>query len=111
MRFLISGVLLSLALTLTACGGPEVGVPCAVSECDVQNPPDNANTVCEPAVGCETLLCVGQGQGLDTGNIDEYCTVDCEVNEDCPDGFECQVVATVGSNRDRTMCLKPLNDQ
>jgi hypothetical protein len=108
MRFRIYGVLLLLTLGLVGCGGEDVGKACAVAECDVQDPPDNANTVCEPAVGCETLVCVGQGQGLDTGNIDQYCTVDCSANEDCPEDFECAIVAEVGSNANRTMCLKPL---
>lgn len=108
MRFRIYGVLLLLTAAFSGCVDPGIGKACTVAECDVQDPPDNANTVCEPAVGCDTLICVGQGQGLDTGNIDQYCTVDCAVNEDCPDGFECAVVAEVGSNTNRTMCLKPL---
>jgi hypothetical protein len=108
MRFRIYGVLLLLSVVFVGCREEEVGKVCSVAECDVQNPPDNANTICEPAVGCETLICVGQGLGLGTGNIDQYCTDDCDVNEDCPEGFVCEVVAEVGSNANTTLCLKPL---
>jgi hypothetical protein len=109
MRFRTYGVLFSLVVAFVGCGNEDVGKACAVSECDVQNPPDNANTVCEPAVGCETLLCVGQGQGPGSGNVDQYCTIDCDIDgNDCPEGFVCELVAEVGGNPNRTTCLKPL---
>jgi hypothetical protein len=95
-----------LSLFSAGCGDLGVGDACEVAECDVQDPPDNANTVCEPAVQCRTLLCVGQGQGLGTGNIDQFCSVDCDVDDDCPEGFACAVVAEVGSNAGRKLCLK-----
>lgn len=105
----VFGVLL-VVLSLAGCGNDDIGQPCAVDSCGVGAPPDNANTVCEPALDCATLVCVGQGQGLGTGNVDQYCTIDCDINDDksCPEGFECAIVANVGGNANRTMCLKPL---
>jgi hypothetical protein len=77
---------------------------CSVSSCGVNSPPDNANTVCEPATECETLLCVGQGRGLGTGLVDQFCTEDCDpgVEGMCSDGFVCASVNLAG----RTVCLK-----
>lgn len=111
-RFLFLAILAVFAAPLTGCGNEAVGTPCEVAQCNVQEPPDNANTVCEPATACETLLCIGQGQGFGTGAVDEYCSVDCdpEDNNACPEGFECAVVAEVGQNAGRTICLKPLNE-
>ncbi len=107
--------LLALGLILVGSCTPrdaDVGSPCSVSECpDADNPPDNANTVCEPAVQCQTtFLCLGEGQGPGTRNIDQFCTIDCDpdAKDACPDGFECQAVADVGQNAGRTLCVKPL---
>lgn len=97
---------------LAGCQPNQVGAPCQLADpanCGIEAPPDNANTLCEPDSQCDqTFICLGQGQGLNTGIVDQYCTANCEVNDDCPDGFVCDVVAEVGPNANRKVCLRPL---
>jgi hypothetical protein len=99
-------IIILLALSLGACGpGADIGKRCDTSVCGVNNPPDNANTICEPASGCDTLLCVAQGSGLGTGSVTMFCSAVCVEESDCPEGFSCLEVAAIGENANKKMCL------
>jgi hypothetical protein len=98
-----------LAVLALGCGNNGIGDVCDLAQdCNVNNPPDNANTLCEPAPSCETLLCVGQGQGLGTGVVDPFCTAACnlENNKPCPEGFTCAIATEVGAFANKPFCLK-----
>jgi hypothetical protein len=99
-------IFLSLLALLMACSPQLVGDPCLLSVCDIDSPPDNANSLCEPTSECPALLCIGQGRGLGTGIVDSFCSVDCDTSDDCPDGFVCASAATIGNNANRPVCLK-----
>jgi hypothetical protein len=99
-------IILLFSFSLGACGpDPGIGKSCDISACGINAPPDNGNVVCEPAIECKTLICVAQGNGLFTGESTQFCTADCAEDSDCPENFSCVVVAGIGENADRKMCL------
>ena len=100
--------ILLLAFLLGACGpARDIGNDCDVSVCGVNDPPDNANVVCQPTSECEALLCVAQGRGLGTGLSAQYCTASCEDERDCPEGFSCLAAVELGASANQKMCLLP----
>jgi hypothetical protein len=107
MRRTILSALVLLGLSAACAPGREVGKACAVAACDVEAPLENTNTICEPAVECGTLLCVGQGRGAGSGEVAEFCSVDCREDSECPEGFSCQIVSELGENAGRRLCLLP----
>jgi hypothetical protein len=98
------------ALVATAIFGcsSNLGAPCTLDPCGIDQPPNYANTVCDLQVMCDSFSCLAYRVDGDEFRT-PYCSAECSYDPDnvgagCPPGWQCSVISEVVGPGDRWNC-------